>query len=259
MEYLRVINLEKYQHYRDRRPQWIKLYWSLLSSPGLCSASRGMHVGTVSVTDQSKFHIIAIMLLASQYGNKIPYNKPWIARVIHANNKINWDHVLGCGIVECYQDASTEVADCKQDAILEKRRVYKEEESSAEAQSSQPASQTSSNSFTVLPCVGKMQIFEVSKEYVEEMKTLYPGVDIERETLLAKGWLINNPKKGKTFDGIMRFLGSWYTKAQNDSKNKPNGNGSGPAIKRPALKEGLPEGYEWQRDVDGKVIGCVKL
>jgi hypothetical protein len=66
----------------------------------------------------------------------------------------------------------------------------------------------------------------VPKACIENMKILYPGVDIEEETLRAKGWLINNPKKGKTYDGMTRFLGNWYTREQNEN-NGGGGNGNG--------------------------------
>jgi hypothetical protein len=70
--------------------------------------------------------------------------------------------------------------------------------------------------FTELPCKGKnSKSFPVTKAYIDEMKPLYPGVDIEKETLNAKGWLINNPQKGKTYGGMTSFLGRWYAKEQN--------------------------------------------
>jgi hypothetical protein len=74
--------------------------------------------------------------------------------------------------------------------------------------------------FTEIPCNGSVKIFHVSNEYVAEMRQLYPGIDIEKETLRAKGWNVNNPTKRKTAKGMTKFLGSWYTTAQNDNSNK---------------------------------------
>lgn len=79
--------------------------------------------------------------------------------------------------------------------------------------------------FTELPCTGKQKTFLVMTEYVLEMKTLYPGIDIEKETLRAKGWLVNNPAKRKTYQGMTHFLANWYSRAQN---NGGNGNGRKP-------------------------------
>jgi hypothetical protein len=102
----------------------------------------------------------------------------------------------------------------------------KEKEASCTAASSMPSC---SQFFTDLPCKGKFEIFQVSIEYVNEMKPLYPGIDVEKEILRAKGWLINNPTKGKTHNGMKRYLGSWLARAQNDCGGNNHGpnNGSG--------------------------------
>jgi len=124
MEYLKVKNFEKYQHYSHRRPPWIKLYWRLLGDQQF-----------VNMTDASKLHTIAIMLLASQHDNRIPFDKPWIARAIFANNRINWDEVLSSGFVICYQDASNLLATCAQHAIadteVQNNRITETEDASA--------------------------------------------------------------------------------------------------------------------------------
>jgi hypothetical protein len=69
--------------------------------------------------------------------------------------------------------------------------------------------------FTELPLKGKKTTHAVTRAYVAEMKPLYPRVDIEAETLRAKGWLLNNPEQQKTQRGIKRFLGGWYDREQN--------------------------------------------
>jgi hypothetical protein len=116
-EFLCVKNFEKYQHYAHRKPPWIKLYYAFLSSPNVAGLS-----------DACRYHVIAIMLLASQHDNKLPFNKSWISRVIQANSRINWDEIFDSDIIECYQDASTLQANplCRVEYI-KKSRVYKEE------------------------------------------------------------------------------------------------------------------------------------
>jgi hypothetical protein len=74
--------------------------------------------------------------------------------------------------------------------------------------------------FCEMPCTGKDGIFIVRRSYLEQMKILYLGIDIESETLRAKGWLLNNPRRQKTFRGMTKFLGGWYERAQNDWRNK---------------------------------------
>jgi hypothetical protein len=55
---------------------------------------------------------------------------------------------------------------------------------------------------------------------------LYPAVDIMQELRNMKGWLMANPKKAKTRSGILRFINSWLSKAQDrggNEKAKRNG------------------------------------
>ena len=43
----------------------------------------------------------------------------------------------------------------------------------------------------------------------------YPAVDVHRELLAMESWLNANPKNRKTKSGIMRFVNSWLSRAQN--------------------------------------------
>jgi len=73
-----VKNFEKFQHYKDRSPPWIKLYNELLDD---------YEFGLLP--DASKMHLIAIWLLASRSENKIPYDPEWVARRINATEPVN--------------------------------------------------------------------------------------------------------------------------------------------------------------------------
>lgn len=59
------------------------------------------------------------MSLASQYDNKIPFNKSWISHTIQANSRINWDELFKSDLIECYQDASILPASRQQHATPE--------------------------------------------------------------------------------------------------------------------------------------------
>jgi hypothetical protein len=232
-EFLRVKNFDKYQHYSKRKPPWIKLYFRLLSDPEF-----------VPMSDASKMHTIAIMLLASQYDNKIPFNRQWISRSIQANSRINWDEIFASGFIICYQDASTMLYSCTRKSPTETETETETETDSAYAQATLAKNAAAPIVFCELPCSGNLKIFHVPTDYISEMKNLYPGVDIEKEVLRAKGWLVNNPRKQKTHDGMTRFLGSWFARVQN------NGNG----IKQPEPASPKPQRkIEWIRDATGKI------
>jgi len=118
MEYFKIKNFEKYQHYKNRRPPWIKLYNDLLDDYEYCQ-----------LPDASKSHLAAIMLLASRYDNKIPYDEKWIAEKISAKSEINISLLGGFVIKIAGKDtkASKTLAERKQSAPLEREKEKEKE------------------------------------------------------------------------------------------------------------------------------------
>ena len=115
-DYIRVRNFERFQHYRDRSPPWIKLYNELLDD---------YEFGCLQ--DASKMHLVLIWLLASRTDNKIPADPKWIARRISATERVDLAPLLRAGFIEQIQElqtaeqvASIALANGKQHAIPER-------------------------------------------------------------------------------------------------------------------------------------------
>lgn len=113
--FLRVRNFEKFQHYKDRNPPWIKMYRGLLDDYAFAR-----------LQDASKAHAICIMLLASQLDNRVPADPDWIAQRIGANSPVDLDELLSSTFVELCDDASDALASRKQNAPLEEKRREEE-------------------------------------------------------------------------------------------------------------------------------------
>ena len=126
MAYLRIRNWEKFQHYKERNPPWIKLHRELLRDYQF-----------ECLQDASKLHLILIWLLASQLENKIPNDEQWIRKQIGVKSRIDLKSLLDAGFLECEHVASTLLADCKQVAIPE---TEAETETEAEADVNSPSS-----------------------------------------------------------------------------------------------------------------------
>jgi hypothetical protein len=63
---------DRFQHYKDRDPPWVKLYRDVLTSESW-----------VIGTDLSRLVQLASVLLAARYGNRIPYRWDLIRKVTH--------------------------------------------------------------------------------------------------------------------------------------------------------------------------------
>lgn len=96
MSFFSVKNFEKFQHYKDRSPPWIKLYNELLDD---------YEFGLLP--DASKMHLVAIWLLASRSENKIPYDPEWVARRINATEPVNLELLGSKGFILLDQQLHT--------------------------------------------------------------------------------------------------------------------------------------------------------
>jgi hypothetical protein len=87
--YLRVRNFDALQHYKDRNPIWIKLYCSILEDYDFAR-----------LPDETKFHAVGLMLLASRSNNKFPDDEQWLRAKINAEKEINLDLLLEIRFLE---------------------------------------------------------------------------------------------------------------------------------------------------------------
>lgn len=108
MRVFSVKNFDKFQHYKDRSPPWIKLYNELLDDYDFGQ-----------LPDASKWHLVAIWLLASRSNNKIPFDSGWVSRRINANSAVDLDGLAKSGFIivnqelhNAEQDASKPLATC---------------------------------------------------------------------------------------------------------------------------------------------------
>ena len=62
----------------------------------------------------------------------------------------------------------------------------------------------------------------MTKEYVKELKELYPAVDVEQALRNMRGWLDSNPRNKKTPRGIKRFITSWISREQDKAPRVPD-------------------------------------
>jgi hypothetical protein len=108
-----VKNYEKFQHYKDRNPPWIKLYNSILDD-----------YAYAKLPDASKAHLLAIFLLASRSNNQIPADAAFIQGAIHATEPVDLGLLQKAGFLICDHDLSGDsppLAPRKQDAPQRER------------------------------------------------------------------------------------------------------------------------------------------
>lgn len=118
--YIQVKNFEKFQHYKERNPIWIKLYYETLDDYEFSC-----------LPDASKWLALGLWMLASRTENRIPNDAAWIAKKLSLTERIKLDPLLSAGFITIC-DASKPLATGYQNATPEKE-TEKETESVCEA------------------------------------------------------------------------------------------------------------------------------
>jgi hypothetical protein len=122
-EWIEVKNFKKLQHYRERRPPWIKLYGSLFDD-----------FEFTELSDASKLLLIGLGILASRTENRIPNKPKWIRDCLHLSEKCDLAPLLKAGFIFIRsEDASTPAsmppAERKQNLMPETERETEKRES----------------------------------------------------------------------------------------------------------------------------------
>jgi hypothetical protein len=123
-QFIRVVNWEKHQHYKDRNPPWIKLHNTILEDPAVAA-----------LPDAAKAHLFGLWLLASRSENKIPADPAFVGKRINATTKVDLRLLMLLGFIElhpdCLQDASNPLATCSTETETEQRRAEKRQRQTA--------------------------------------------------------------------------------------------------------------------------------
>ncbi len=117
MKYLRVKNWDRFQHYKNRRPLWIKLYVDLLDDYEFAR-----------LPDEAKWHLVGIYLIASRNERGIFQNDAkWVAVQLQTSTEVDLKRLVQAGFL--LPVASKSLAKRYQVASLEiEREIEKEKD-----------------------------------------------------------------------------------------------------------------------------------
>ena len=97
IRFYRVRDFEKLQHYKNRNPPWVKLYRELI-----------LDYEFQQYDEVTRFHGIALLILASTTGNKIPNDPRWVGAQIGAHAPVDLDRLYEIGLLEPWQPKAAE-------------------------------------------------------------------------------------------------------------------------------------------------------
>lgn len=107
--YIEIVNWDKYQHYKNRDPPWIKLYNAMLDDPDF-----------MRLQDASRWLAVGLMLLASRTENQVPADGGWLQWRLRLSSPPDLEPLVTIGFIRIHgTDASTMLARCYQDDSAE--------------------------------------------------------------------------------------------------------------------------------------------
>lgn len=130
--FLAVKNYRDFQHYSDRLPPWIKLYYSLLDDYGF-----------LQLTEVQQIHLVLIWLVASRHDNRIPYDEKYIRAAIRAKKRVDLAALVSAGfltVVHASAGASPHASNGASPPRVQPRTHATEAEAETESTSSSGAS-----------------------------------------------------------------------------------------------------------------------
>ena len=98
------------------------------------------------------------------------------------------------------------------------------------------------NVFISLPLVTGSGSFDVTINYLNSLRQLYPAIDVEQEFRKMYAWLDSNPKNRKTERGIKRFITGWLGRAQDKA---PTIRSSAPDNRRMTTGQYMESTADW--------------
>jgi hypothetical protein len=217
---MRIKNWSQFQHFKDRRPPWIKLYRDILDD-----------IEWHELDAKSAKVLVMLWLIASESDGVIPDTKKLAFRLRMTEKDTEASLIKLSHWLE--QDDISVISDGYQGDLPETETERETEGETKTELSVEP--QSVSQPVVEVPVLGNKG-FGVSQEMVNEWSKAYPAVDVVAELQKMRVWSLSNPTKQKTSAGIARFVNAWLSKAQDQAGKVPSG------------------GFETQGDRNAKVI-----
>jgi replicative superfamily II helicase len=208
--YFRIRNWEKFQHYKDRAPPWIKLHRDLLTSRTW-----------VSGDDASRALAVACMLLAAATDNKIPADAAYVRRVAYLNSDPDLAKLADTDFIEfidengaALADASNLLAKCTECSPGERREEERREEERREEKSRDARKRA-----TRLP-----EDWKAEQALLEWARSQRPDLDPSEEQEKFRDYYLSLSGHNGTKLDWTRTFRNWIRNSRGSAK--PNGRAS---------------------------------
>jgi hypothetical protein len=218
---LQVKGWKKFQHFKDRRPPWIKLYREILDDPD-------WH----ELDGNSAKVLVMLWLVASEdpkQSGELPSMRKLSFRLHMKESELikaihNLKHWLIQDDIMLISDRyQLDAPETEGETYKEETETYKEErETDSCAEVKNTSAPAPDMPVMYFPIIGKEKQFPVYQKDIDEWQATFLGVDVIADLRKCRQWNKDNPARRKTKRGIRGHISAWLGKTQDSwSKNKP--------------------------------------
>ena len=222
----RIKNWNKFQHFSNRKPIWIKLYRDLLENPEWFDLDG----------DTAKI-LIGLWLIASENEGFLPDIKTLSFRLRTTQAKAEQALTKLENFLEPVENSDdvnmmstngepniNTTSTRHQDDATEKRREEKEERREREREEAgKPSVMPSSDSYQpeiIFVTRGRPKSWTLTNAFLTKAKGIYPNIDLITQIRIAKVWTEEEDHHRKTAKGMETFLLNWFGRC---TPSKPQG------------------------------------
>ena len=100
VKYITIPNWEKFQHYKDRKPYWIKVYIDIIDE----FDENGEPKNFYTLPDSAKLTFLSLLCFRARFNCKIPYkNSQWLAKQLGIKT-VNLEPLENIGCIKIVSD-----------------------------------------------------------------------------------------------------------------------------------------------------------
>ena len=165
-------------------------------------------MGFIEILDNGAIYMLDIQNFIGRSSNEADRKREYRAAINAEKSRI---------IEDKEGQMSRQMSDARAPENRDKRTENKDKENkdkenkniSLELETSKP------DIFISLPLIGESQNYEVTVDYLNSLRALFPALDVEQEFRSMAAWLDSHPRNRKTPRGIKKFITGWLERSQN--------------------------------------------
>ena len=163
-------------------------------------------MGFIEILDNGAIYMLDIQNFIGRSSNEADRKREYRATINAEKSRI---------IEDKEGQMSRQMSDVRAPENRDKRTENKDKDNKDNKNISLELKDSKQNTFISLPLVTGSGNYDVTFDYLNSLRKLFPALDVEQEFRSMAAWLDSHPRNRKTPRGIKSFITNWLGRSQN--------------------------------------------